>query len=91
MPEQVQPVTPRAFLSYSCSSPQHEGWLIDLATRLVEDGGDVKRDKWDLKPGYDGYHFVESIVTHPSATNVLMICDKVYTEKANTRSGGAPS
>ena len=80
--------TPCAFLSYSWSSPQHENWVIDLATRLVEDGVDVKLDKWDLKPGHDAYQFMESMVTDVSVTKVLMICDKVYTDKADARSGG---
>jgi TIR domain len=81
-------ITTRAFISYSWSSPTHEAWTINLATRLREDGVDVILDKWDLKPGHDAYQFMESMVTDKTVTKVMMICDKVYVEKANARSGG---
>ncbi len=61
---------------------------MSLATRLREDGVDVILDKWDLKPGHDSYKFMESMVTDEAVTKVLMICDKIYAEKANARSGG---
>jgi hypothetical protein len=88
MPEQNQSAKPRAFLSYSWSSPKHQDWVIQLATRLVDNGVDIKFDKWDLQPGHDSNQFMESMVTDPTVTKVLMICDKVYTEKADARSGG---
>lgn len=44
---------PKLFVSYSWSSPEHEKWVINLATELVEDGVDVIFDKWDLKEGQD--------------------------------------
>lgn len=78
----------RTFISYSWSSPTHESWVLGLATRLREDGVDVILDKWDLKPGHDANHFMESMVTDISVAKVLMICDKAYVEKANSRSGG---
>lgn len=89
-PMQEQPTaTPvRAFTSYSWSSPTHEAWVIQLASRLREDGVDVILDKWDLKPGHDSYQFMESMVTDKTVTKVMMICDKTYVEKANNRSGG---
>jgi len=45
-------------------------------------------DKWDLKPGNDSIKFMESMVTDPSVTKVIMICDRVYVEKADARTGG---
>ena len=78
----------RAFISYSWSSPTHEAWTLNLATRLREDGVDVILDKWDLKPGHDAYQFMESMVTDATVSKVMMICDKAYVEKANSRSGG---
>ena len=83
---QSKPV--RTFISYSWSSPTHEQWVIDLATRLIEDGVDVILDKWDLKPGHDANHFMETMVNDPEVSKVLMVCDKVYVEKANARAGG---
>ena len=79
---------PRAFVSYSWSSPTHETWVLDLATRLREDGVDVILDKWDLKPGHDSYRFMETMVTDPTVTKVIMVCDRRYAEKADARSGG---
>lgn len=78
----------RAFTSYSWSSPTHEAWVINLASRLREDGVDVILDKWDLKPGHDAYQFMESMVTDKTVTKVMMICDKSYVDKANNRAGG---
>jgi hypothetical protein len=78
----------RAFISYSWSSPTHESWVVNLATRLREDGVDVILDKWDLKPGHDSIKFMESMVSDSSVNKVIMICDKAYSEKANARSGG---
>jgi hypothetical protein len=79
---------PRTFISYSWTSPTHESWVLNLASRLREDGVDVILDKWDLKPGHDSYVFMESMVTDPTVTKVVMICDKAYVEKANSRAGG---
>ncbi|WBT04914.1 TIR domain-containing protein [Brevundimonas vesicularis] len=88
MPETDAAAPIRAFISYSWSSPTHEAWVINLATRLREDGVDVILDKWDLKPGHDAYQFMESMVTDKTVTKVIMICDKTYVEKADNRSGG---
>lgn len=79
---------PRAFISYSWSSLTHESWVVELATRLREDGIDVILDKWDLTPGDDAHAFMESMVTDPTVEKVLLICDEIYTKKANSRAGG---
>ena len=62
--------------------------MINLASRLREDGVDVILDKWDLKQGHDANQFMESMVTDPSVSKVMMICDRLYVEKANSRAGG---
>ena len=79
---------PKLFISYSWSSPKHEQWVYDLATELVDAGVDVIYDKWNLKEGHDTYVFMEKMVTDPSIEKVVIICDKLYAEKANKRSGG---
>lgn len=76
------------FISYSWANPKNDTWVYDLATRLTENGIEVKLDKWDLKPGQDKYSFMESMVKDPSIDKVLIICDKTYKEKADNRSGG---
>jgi hypothetical protein len=77
-----------AFISYSWSSATHEQWVLELATRLVEDGIDVRLDKWELQPGRDANAFMEQMVTKPEVRKVLMICDRIYKEKADGREGG---
>ncbi|MGB8218704.1 MAG: SEFIR domain-containing protein [Candidatus Methanoperedens sp.] len=79
---------PKLFISYSWSSPEHENWVFDLATELREAGIDVIFDKWDLKEGHDAFAFMEKMVTDPDIKKVVIVCDRIYTEKADRRSGG---
>jgi hypothetical protein len=44
---------PRVFISYSWTDPEHEQFVLDLATTLRGHGVDAMLDKWDLKPGQD--------------------------------------
>lgn len=81
-------VPPKLFVSYSWSTPEHEQWVIDLATRLTEQGIHVVFDKWDLREGHDAYVFMEQMVTDPSVTKVVMVSDQVYARKADGRAGG---
>ncbi len=80
--------TVKTFISYSWTSGAHQSWVLDLAERLVSDGIDVILDKWELKPGHDPIAFMEQMVTDPQVKKVVMICDRIYTEKANGREGG---
>lgn len=79
---------PKLFISYSWSNPEHEQWVIDLATNLRESGVDVILDKWDLKEGHDTVSFMEKMVTDPEIKKVAIICDEKYTVKADDRVGG---
>jgi TIR domain len=78
----------KIFISYSWTTQEHEIWVINLAQRLMSDGVEVVIDKWDLKEGNDMYTFMESMVNSTDVSKVLIILDKKYTEKANSRSGG---
>ena len=79
---------PKVFISYSWTSSDHEQFVLDLATSLRNHGVDAVLDKWDLRPGQDKYVFMESMVIDPTVVKVLVVCDRKYQEKANTRSGG---
>jgi len=79
---------PKLFISYSWTSQDHEKWVINLATELVENGIDVILDKWHLKEGQDAHSFMEKMVTDPDIKKVAIICDQVYAQKADRRSGG---
>lgn len=78
----------KVFISYSWTTTDHEEWVLSLAKRLVSDGIDVVLDKWDLKEGHDLYNFMESMVKSPDIDKVLIILDKKYTEKSDSRKGG---
>ncbi|HFF4506338.1 TPA: SEFIR domain-containing protein, partial [Acinetobacter baumannii] len=76
----MQPIqTPKIFISYSWSSPEHEQWVLDLAENLMQDGIDIALDKWELREGDDPIAFMESMVNDPSITKIIMIIDSKYT------------
>lgn len=79
---------PKLFISYSWTNKDHEKWVINLANELVENGVDVVLDKWHLKEGQDAHAFMEKMVTDHDIKKVVIICDKVYAQKADRRSGG---
>jgi hypothetical protein len=79
---------PRLFISYSWSTPEHEQWVLDLATELMHSGVDVILDKWALREGHDSVEFMEKMVTDPSISKVILVCDRIYAAKADQRAGG---
>lgn len=82
------PPPPKLFISYSWTTPEHEQWVVDLATELVNSGIDVVLDKWALREGHDSIAFMEAMVTDPQIRKVALICDRTYADKANGRLGG---
>ena len=79
---------PKVFISYSWSNDEHISRVVELAHRLKNHGIEVIFDKWHLKEGQDKYVFMEQCVTDETVTNVLIVCDKIYAEKADIRKGG---
>ena len=77
-----------AFVSYSWTSEEHQQWVLELATRLMADGVNVILDVWDLRPGQDKHAFMEKTVLDEAIRKVLIICDKGYQEKADSREKG---
>ncbi len=77
---------PKVFVSYSHDSLDHKKWVLELATRLRQNGVDATLDQWDLTAGDDVPHFMESNLA--KADYILMICTSKYVEKANAGSGG---
>jgi hypothetical protein len=77
---------PKAFISYSHDSQEHKKWVLELAIRLRNNGIDAILDQFELQPGADIPHFME---THLSSANkILMICTDKYVDKANNGQGG---
>lgn len=77
---------PKVFISYSHDSAEHKSWVLDFATTIRNRGVDAILDQWDLKPGGDLPHFMETQLE--TADYVLMICSENYVKKANAGEGG---
>jgi hypothetical protein len=77
---------PKVFISYSHDTLEHKKWVLDLAIRMRNNGIDTIIDQWELKPGDDLPHFMETQLA--ISDSVLMICSDNYVEKANTGQGG---
>jgi hypothetical protein len=80
---------PKVFISYSWSSSVHRDKVLEFATQLQElYGVEVIFDEWDLQAGQDKFKFMESCVSDPTITHVLVVCDQQYAIKADKRVGG---
>ncbi len=77
---------PVVFISYSHDSPDHNKWVGEFASSLVEKGVDVILDQWDLSFGGDVPRFMQEGVS--DSDRVLMICTESYVRKANDGDGG---
>ena len=81
-------IQPKVFISYSWSSKTHQQHIKDIAERLAADGVETVIDIYDLKEGDDKFHYMERMVQDKSVTHVLVICDRKYSEKADSRKDG---
>jgi len=81
-------MTPKAFISYSHTNPQHQELVRSWAEQLASDGVDIILDQYELKEGQDKYAFMERMVTDETVTHVLILSDKKYAEKADNRTAG---
>ena len=77
---------PRVFVSYSHDSAEHKCWVLDFATTLRNRGVDAILDQWDLRPGDDLGHFMETNLA--SCDFAVMVCTRNYVQKANAGTGG---
>ena len=79
----------KVFVSYSWSSAEHEDWVLRFATSLLESGVDAILDKWDLREGHEASAFMEKMVSDPEITKVVIVSDRIYSERSDSRKGGA--
>lgn len=77
---------PRVFISYTGTDPKHRTWVREFACRLRDNGVDARIDMFHLRPGQDLHQWMTNEVI--MADKVLLICDKYYAEKADTRRSG---
>lgn len=78
----------KVFISYSWGNNEHQEWIVNLGTRLMNDTVDVILDRWSLKDGHDIYSFMEKMVKSKDIFRVLIVSDSKYQKKANERDGG---
>lgn len=79
-------VPPRVFVSYSHDSAKHKSWVLDFATTLRYRGIDTVLDQWDLRPGDDLPHFMETELA--KCDFVITVCSEAYVAKADAGEGG---
>jgi len=79
-------LAPRIFVSYSHDSAEHKHWVLEFATTLRNRGIDAVLDQWDVTPGQDLAHFMETELH--TCDYILMICSETYVKKANAGEGG---
>lgn len=78
--------TVTVFISYSWDSDEHCNWVLNLATKLAENGVYVILDRFDLKAGKTMTQFMEKAVNQ--SDKVLLIMTPNYKDKADNRVGG---
>jgi hypothetical protein len=79
--------SPIVFISYSWDTPEHEAWVLELASHLRVNGVDVILDKWDLGPlGKPLPHFMENAVR--KAKRVICVLTPNYKLKTDDLKGG---
>lgn len=79
---------PKVFISYAWGTEEYNNSVISFATSLKNEGINVVFDRWQLREGQDTYAFMEKSVMDPEITNILILIDPTYTNKADNRNGG---
>lgn len=77
---------PKAFISYSHDTLEHKKWVLELASRLRNNGIDAILDQFELQPGDDLPNFMEKNLAN--ANKIIMVCTERYVAKANDGKGG---
>lgn len=84
----VNEKNPKVFISYCWNGQERQDKIVELTERLAADGVESIVDIYDLKEGDDKYYFMEKMVVDDTVSHVLIICDKGYTLKADSRKAG---
>jgi hypothetical protein len=80
---------PTVFISYCWTPPENQRKVFHLVDALEKDGISVIYDKKNLRAGQDINYFMEQSIKNREIDKVLVVCNKDYMEKANSRQGGA--
>ncbi|MCJ8270995.1 MAG: AAA family ATPase, partial [Psychrosphaera sp.] len=73
---------PKVFISYSHKSPEHDKWVLGLATELRESGVDVVLDQWDLNPDKTNFELFGEAGGISLDGKTLIIANKAYQDDA---------
>lgn len=79
---------PKVFISYAWTSDVYTNRVAAFAAELQNIGIEVLFDKFETKPGNELNYFMERCVNDETVTNVLLLLNKTYKEKADKREGG---
>jgi hypothetical protein len=66
------------------SVKEHKKWVLDLATRLRNNGVDAIIDQWELRAGDDLPHFMETHLSNSDYT--VIVCTRTSSSKLNSSS-----
>lgn len=87
IPAVVDDEIPTVFISYSWDTPEHEAWVLNLATNLMENGVNVILDKWDLgKFGKLLPNFMEQSIS--KSQRVICVMTPNFKKKTDKLEGG---
>lgn len=87
IPAVVDDEIPTVFISYSWDTPEHEAWVLNLATKLMENGVNVILDKWDLgKFGKLLPNFMEQSIS--KSQRVICVMTPNFKKKTDKLEGG---
>lgn len=77
---------PRVYISYTGEDPENRKWVKEFVYKLRENGVNARVDIFHLRPGNDLPQWMTNELI--MADKVLLICDKFYAKKADSRNGG---
>lgn len=77
---------PRVFISYTGIDENNKEWVKNLCIMLRQNGVDARCDIYNLQLGYDLPQWMTNEID--MADKVLLICDRYYLSKIDSRRGG---
>ncbi len=77
---------PKVFISYSWDDEEHKKWVSSFAQKLIENDIEIILDQFDLTPGKNLIHYVETAIS--KSDRIIVIFTPNYRLKADKRKGG---
>jgi hypothetical protein len=79
---------PKVFISYAWTNEEYAQRVVDFSKRLIGDGVEVLLDKFEMTPGKELNDFMEKCVKDKTVTNVIILLNPAYAQRADNRQGG---